>query len=83
MIWSDAAPKIITCSNYSSYNPSVMNEEFTKINWDPLYLAKDVNVAVSYFNETVKSIFDKYASNMVKKVRGNPVHGSITTSGHP
>ena len=76
-------PKIVMRRNYSSYNPSVMNEEFTKINWDPLYLAKDVNVAVSYFNETVKSIFDKYAPNMVKKVRGKPcpwIHHDLRAS---
>ena len=60
-----------------------MNEEFTRINWDPLYLASDVDVAVGYFNETVKSIFDKYAPYMVKKVRGKPcpwIHHDLRAS---
>ena len=63
--------KPFSSSSWSLFS-SRFNNGFVGQHWDPLYLAKDVNVAVSYFNETVKSIFYKYAPNMVKKVRGKP-----------
>ncbi|CAB4017794.1 Calcium-responsive transcription factor [Paramuricea clavata] len=65
-------PKVITCRNYSAYEPEVMKEDFRRVNWQSLYTMNDINKALEYFNDTVKAIFDRHAPQMVKKVRGKP-----------
>ena len=49
-----------------------MNSDFERVNWEPVYDADDVNVALNYFNEIVKAIFDRHAPFMVKRLRGKP-----------
>jgi len=65
-------PKVITCRNYSKYNPDEMNRDFENTNWNILYEIQDVNKAVNFFNDQVKTIFDKHAPITVKTVRGKP-----------
>ena len=31
------SPKVITCRNYSAYDPNTMNEDFKNVNWQPIY----------------------------------------------
>ena len=54
-------PKVITCHNYASDKVDSMNSDFERVNWEPVHNADDVNVALNYFNETVKAIFDRRA----------------------
>ena len=49
-----------------------MNEDFKNVNWQPIYDTSNVNVALTYFNKTVKAIFDHHAPQIIKKVRGKP-----------
>ena len=64
--------KTIKCRNYAHYNHESMNNDFLTVDWTPLYLLRDVNKAVQFFNTTVKSIFDKHAPFITKKVKGKP-----------
>ena len=66
------SPKVIICRNYSAYDPNAMNEDFKNVNWQPIYDTSNVNVALTYFNKTVKAIFDHHAPQIIKKVRGKP-----------
>ena len=63
--------RVVQC-NYASYKVDSMNSDFQRVNWEPVYNADDVNVALNYFNETVKAIFDRHAHFMVKRLRGKP-----------
>lgn len=64
--------KSIECRNYAHYNHDSMNNDFLNVDWTPLYMLRDVNKAVEFFNTTVKSIFDKHAPFITKRVRGKP-----------
>ena len=64
--------KVIPCRNYPTYEPQSMKEDFRNVNWQLLYEMNDVNCALEYFNDTVKTIFDRHAPEIVKKVKGKP-----------
>ena len=32
------SPRIVTCHNYSLYDPSAMLDDFTKVNWQPIMI---------------------------------------------
>ena len=69
------AAKVITCRNYSKYEPEEMKEDFRNVNWEQVYNTNDVNEALSCFNCTVKAIFDRHAPQIVKRVKGKPCLG--------
>ncbi len=48
-----------------------MKEDFKTVDWSSVYNANDVNMALKYFNIIVKSIFDRHAPHIVKKVRSS------------
>ena len=66
------AAKVITCRNYSKYEPEEMKEDFRNVNWEQVYNTNDVNEALTCFNRTVKAIFDRHAPQIVKRVKGKP-----------
>ena len=66
------AAKVITCRNYSKYEPEEMKEDFRNINWEQVYNTNDVNEALTCFNRTVKANFDRHAPQIVKKVKVKP-----------
>ena len=68
------AAKVITCRNYSKYEPEEMKEDFRNVNWEQVYNTNDVNEALC-FNCTVKAIFDRHAPQIVKRVKGKPCLG--------
>ena len=63
-------PRIINCRDYSSYEPQLMKEDLKTVDWSSVYNANDVNMALKYFEVIMKSIFDRHAPHIVKKVRG-------------
>ena len=66
------AHRIINCRNYSSYDPQLMKEDFKTVDWRPVFNTNDVNMALDYFNDVVKGIFDRHAPYIIKKVGGKP-----------
>ena len=49
-----------------------MKEDFKTVDWSSVYNANVVNMALKYFNVIVKSVVDRHAPHIVKKVRGKP-----------
>ena len=58
--------RVINCRNYSSYDPQLMKEYFKTVDWRPVFNANDVNIALDYFNDVVKGIFDRHAPYITK-----------------
>ena len=63
-------PKVIMCCNYASYNANNMNNDFEAVDWEPVYNTNDVNVALNNFHGVVKTIFDRHAPFVVRRVKG-------------
>ena len=64
------SPKVITCRNYSSYNVNNMNNDFEAVDWEPVYQYNDVNMALNNFHGVVKTIFDRHAPFIVRRIKG-------------
>ena len=62
-------PKIIKCCNYANYNMDRMNEDLSKINWQPIYNCKNVCNALNSCSN-LKNIFDQHTPFIAKRVRG-------------
>lgn len=59
--------KTVICRNYKNYDPNKLFSDVEKLDWSPVYLSGDVNVAVTYFNAKLKDCFDKHAPKIKKK----------------
>ena len=66
------SPKTIKCRDYKKYNPVEMNKDFERVNWNLVLNSTNVNMAVNYFNNIVRQIFDKHAPHIIKRVKGHP-----------
>ena len=64
--------RTIKCRNYRSYEPTHILNDANEIDWSPIYNTNDVNKAVSYLQNTLTVLFDKYAPLIEKRVRGKP-----------
>jgi hypothetical protein len=47
-----------------------MIKELNDIDWKPLYESTNVNSALSWFTQTISTVFDRHATQMTKRVRG-------------
>lgn len=63
-------PRTIKCRNYVNYEPNNLNEDISKIDWQPVYHSTNVSTALEYFNRSVKSVFDEHAPIIEKRVKG-------------
>ena len=66
-------PKIINCCNYANYNMDRMNEDLSKINWQPIYNCKNVCNALNFFAATSKM----FLINMLLLLKRESGEGSI------
>ncbi len=64
------SPKVITRRNYATYNVNNMNNDFEAVDWEPVYNTNDVNVALNNFHGVVKTIFDRHAPFIVRRIKG-------------
>ena len=46
-----------------------MNEDLSKINWQPIYNCKNVSNALELFYSTLKNVFDQHAPFIEKRVK--------------
>ena len=44
-----------------NYSKAVLNSELRHIDWSPIYLATDVNIALTHFNRLFVAVIDKVA----------------------
>ena len=49
-----------------------MCEDISKIDWQPVYQANDVNIATNYFNSKLRKIFDTHAPIIEKRTERRP-----------
>ncbi len=47
-----------------------MNNDFEAVDWEPVYNTNDVNVALNNFHGVVKTIFDRHAPFIVRRIKG-------------
>ena len=62
-------PKVITCRNYKSYNPDVINEELCCMNWNDVYSSFCPSKAWDKMKSILTSL-DKHAPWIIKCVKG-------------
>ena len=62
----------IKCRNYRSYDPAQLLIDANEIDWSPIYTSNNVNNTVSFFQTSLKTLFDKHAPYVEKRVRGQP-----------
>ena len=53
-----------------SSNVNNMNNDFEAVDWEPVYNTNDVNVALNNFHGVVKTIFDRHAPFIVRRIKG-------------
>ena len=58
------------CRNYANYSLDRMNEDLSKINWQPIYNCKNVSNALERFCSTLKNVFDQHTPLIEKGVKG-------------
>ena len=64
-------PKVITCRNYKSYNPDVINEELRCTNWNDVYSSFCPSKAWDKMKSILLKSLDKHAPWITKRV--NPI----------
>ena len=62
-------PRTIKCRNYANYEPNNLNDDVSKIDWQPAYQTADVSAALEFFNRSLKSVFDHHAPVIEKRIR--------------
>ena len=65
-------PRTLNGRNYANYDSNQLNGDVEKHDWNPLYNMTNVNDALNYFNDSLKTLFDKHALIISKKVKGKP-----------
>ena len=71
-------PGEILTRNRKDLDPKLFKESISKINWDPLYLLQDLNLANSHFENEILKVLDSMAPMRVIQVRKK--HKSWITS---
>ena len=65
--------RIIKCRNYSRYNPVDLKNDVRNVDWTPVHEnTNNVNAAVFYLTNSLKTLFDKHAPFIEKRVKGKP-----------
>ena len=54
------------------FNPPEFRRRISQINWSPMYIMKDINLANNYFEDQVISILDELAPIRASQPRKNP-----------
>ena len=63
--------KAITCRYYRSYDLAKLSEHLSEVDWNLIYNCHDVNLAWKIFKDILSTLFNKFATVITKRVRGN------------
>ena len=69
------APKVIKCRNYINYDANKMNEDVSKIDWEPVYGTNDVSASLQFFCSKLRAVFYDHAPFLEKRIKGKRVLG--------
>ena len=69
--WAKFKPRLIKCHDFRKYNPKEMSEDLRKHNWYPVLNSRKINNALNTMKNIMLEIFDKDATRLMKKLRGN------------
>ena len=64
--------RTIKCRNYRVYDHHQLQNDANNIDWSPIYRIYDVNRAVEFLQINLKTLLDKHAPLIEKRVRGKP-----------
>ena len=62
--------KTITCRNYAKYDPKLMQEDLKSQNLNEIKSIQHVKQAWSILKDKLKTVFDKHAPKITKRVKG-------------
>ncbi|CAH3195121.1 unnamed protein product, partial [Porites evermanni] len=63
-------PRIITCRNFTNYDPKLFCEELESMNFNQVFASSCVNTAWSILKSILQQCIDKHAPLLEKKVKG-------------
>ena len=64
------APKVIKCRSYINYDANKINEDVSKIDWEPVYGTNDVSASLQFFYSKLKAVCDDHAPFVEKRIKG-------------